>query len=274
MKLHNLGNRKKTGYTTWGCMWQQGACKKETGYELKNENGRTVPMQSRITAFWPDGTVKWSAHTACADELTETIEVLLKEKAGYESKDSDSGLQVKEAQSGFYVEAGNLCIHIPDAGDCLFDEVLVNGVKRAGKACPVLLLEEPIAIGSKTGKLEKRYQGMVEEVSLEETGPLRAVVKYRGSHVSSDGDKKIPFIIRMYVGLNSSELSFTHTFLYDGDENKDFLKGIGLTFQVPLSGPMYNRHVMFEGDNGIFHETMAELSPGVPEFLQRFIRLR
>ena len=267
MKLHNLGNRQKTGYTTWGCMWQQGACKKETGYELKNENGRTVPMQSRITAFWPDGTVKWSAHTACADELTETIEVLLKEKAGYESKDSDSGLQVKEAQSGFYVEAGNLCIHIPDAGDCLFDEVLVNGEKRAGKACPVLLLEEPIAIGSKTGKLEKRYQGMVEEVSLEETGPLRAVVKYRGSHVSSDGDKKIPFIIRMYVGLNSSELSFTHTFLYDGDENKDFLKGIGLTFQVPLSGPMYNRHVMFEGDNGIFHETMAELltwRPRVP----------
>jgi hypothetical protein len=267
VKLHNLADRQKTGYTTWGCMWQQGACKKETGYVLKNDDGKTVPMQSRITAYWPDGTVKWTAHTACADELTEEIEVLPAEGTDGKKEDGTNVLHVKPDGAGYVVVAGDLQIHIPGAGDCLFDEVSVGGVKRASKACPVLLLEEPITSDGAKGKLEKTYRGVVEEVSLEEEGPLRAVIKYRGCHISSSGEKKIPFLIRMNVGLDRKELTFTHTFLYDGEEEKDFLKGIGLQFLVPLQGAMYNRHVMFEGDHGVFHETMAELlswRPRVP----------
>ncbi len=71
----------------------------------------------------------------------------------------------------------------------------------------------------------------------------------------------------MNVGLNCQELTFTHTFLYDGEEETDFLKGIGLKLLVPMTGHLYNRHVMFEGDHGVFHESMAELltwRPRVP----------
>ncbi len=267
VKLHNLANRQKTGYTTWGCMWQQGECKKESKYLLKNEEGKTVSMQSRITAFWPDGTVKWTAHTACADELTNEIQVLVDETYKIELEDSKPALHINKAGDGYLVEAGAMQIHIPGAGDCLFDEICINGIIRAAKACPVLQLEKPITIGEEKGTLEINYGGMVEEVTLEEQGPLRAVIKFRGIHVSSDGDKKIPFLIRMNVGLNSQELTFTHTFLYDGEEETDFLKGIGLKLLVPMTGPLYNRHVMFEGDHGVFHETMAELltwRPRVP----------
>ncbi|WP_281352862.1 RIFT barrel domain-containing protein [Anaerocolumna sedimenticola] len=76
MKLHNLGNRKKTGYTTFGCIWEKGRCTKETEYILKNKSGGEVLKQTRITAFWPDGSVKWTAHTADAALLKDEIEVL------------------------------------------------------------------------------------------------------------------------------------------------------------------------------------------------------
>ena len=52
----------------------------------------------------------------------------------------------------------------------------------------------------------------------------------------------------MRSGYDSPELGFEHTFLYDGEEDRDFLKGLGIRFLAPLSGPVYNRHVKFEGD--------------------------
>ena len=73
MKLHRLLG--KTGYTTFGCMWEKGRVKAGDTYVCKNPDGTAVPLQSRITAYWPDGSVKWSAHTADAEKLDENIEV-------------------------------------------------------------------------------------------------------------------------------------------------------------------------------------------------------
>lgn len=268
MKLHILENRKKTGYTTWGCLWEKGACKRETSYSLKNADQVPVPMQSRVTACWPDGTVKWTAHTACADDLTDEIEVLPNEKNSSEEENADSVIRIVKSGGGFFVEAEFLRLYVPEAGQYLFDDLKVNGTLSAGKAHPVLLLEEPIDEKGLKGNVQKPYDGVVEEVSLEEEGPLRVVIKYRGIHGSASGERKFPFIIRMYIGLTSRKLAFTHTFLYDGNEEKDFLKGIGLSLSIPLKGALYNRHVMFEGDHGAFHETMAELltwRPRIPE---------
>lgn len=36
----------------------------------------------------------------------------------------------------------------------------------------------------------------------------------------------------MRVNYDGPELRFTHTFFYDGDENKDWLKGLGICFDV------------------------------------------
>ena len=80
-------------------------------------------------------------------------------------------------------------------------------------------------------------------------------------------DDKFPFIIRMEICYDSPILKFTHTFLYDGDEDKDFLKGLGIRFTSPMEGELYNRHVKFTADHGVFHETLVPLTswrPRVP----------
>ena len=78
MQLHNIRSNSG-GYTTWGCMWKKGECK-DTFFCCRNEQGREVPMQSRITAYWPDGSVKWTAHTADAAMLGKNIVVELSEQ--------------------------------------------------------------------------------------------------------------------------------------------------------------------------------------------------
>lgn len=265
MKLYNLANREKRGYTTWGCMWKRGTCTREHGFVLMNSDGTRVPMQSRITAWWPDGTVKWTAHTADAGRLTEEIMV---EKTMEPSDEDIQAIRVTETKENLEIKTSRLFFTIPKDGSFLFDTLKVDGTLRAEKAKPVLILEEPVLLGEHTGRIEKNYEGTTDRVSVEEEGPVRVIVKYEGIHSSKNGEEKIPYIIRMKIGQDTEKIDIVHTFLYDGEEEKDFLKGIGLKISIPMEGELYNRHVVIEGDYGVFHESVAELltwRPKVPE---------
>ncbi|MDL2302042.1 hypothetical protein LJC58_06790 [Lachnospiraceae bacterium OttesenSCG-928-D06] len=63
MKIHNLENRSQTGYTTFGSVWKKGEII-NCDFNLKNGKGEIIPIQSHVTAWWPDGSIKWVAHTA------------------------------------------------------------------------------------------------------------------------------------------------------------------------------------------------------------------
>ncbi len=75
MKLKNLENRTKKGYTTFGCIWEKGQYKDATAFRLISDK-QTLPMDTKVTAFWPDKSIKWTKHTADATNLSDTIEVL------------------------------------------------------------------------------------------------------------------------------------------------------------------------------------------------------
>ncbi len=256
MKLHPLRNNKTFGYTTFGCMWKRGECKVDTDYICKNSDGVKVPMQSRITAYWPDGSVKWTAHTADAALLGEEIEVLPGKPAPFE------GLYCWEEDDAIIIGAGVIFIMIQKDGEHLFTEASRAGKTFLRDAEAVLLLEEPREIDGWWGCITKEYKSSIESYAIEESGELTTVVRFDGIHVSKTGERKLPFIIRMEVGYNNADLKFTHTFLYDGDEEKDFLKGLGICFKVPMSGALYNRHVKFVGDYGVFHEAIVPLLTG------------
>lgn len=72
------------------------------------------------------------------------------------------------------------------------------------------------------------------------SGGCQAVFCFWGNHVIGERAKK-PFVIRLYLGHGSRELRFVHTFLFDGIENRDFLKGMGIRTVMPMNGKLYNR---------------------------------
>ncbi len=263
MKLHKLTEGPAFGYTTWGCMWEKGTCGEETAYLCKNEAGQIVPMQSRITAYWQDGSVKWTAHTADAGMLGEEIEVLPQK----DSLKILNGITVEDAGQCFVIHGGRLKLEIPKEGGYLFTSLEFDGKICAFSCRPELLLEEPVRIDGNPAKMEKKYQGKIESVEFEEWGPLQCIVKFTGTHQRENGECKMPFIIRMRIGKDSHRLHFMHTFFYDGDEEKDYLKGLGIVFDFPLSGAPYNRHIKAAGDHGVFHESVLPLTswrPRVP----------
>ncbi|KAG6863248.1 hypothetical protein C0993_012344 [Termitomyces sp. T159_Od127] len=52
-----------------------------------------------------------------------------------------------------------------------------------------------------------------------------------------------------------------HFFIYDADQTKDFIKGMGLRFSTPLSDEPSNRHIRFvSADGGIWGEPVLVMS--------------
>lgn len=74
MKLHLLKGRRVYGYVQFGSIWERGKVRGGR-FRLHGAQGREVPVQSRITAFWPDGSVKWAAHTADSRLMGEEAEL-------------------------------------------------------------------------------------------------------------------------------------------------------------------------------------------------------
>lgn len=310
MKLHNLRKAKAESYTTFGCLWEKGECQPGGDFLCKDKEGNTVPLQTRVSAYWPDGSYKWTAHTADSALLTEEAEVLpIPQAVGTLPRHIEI---VKEADA-YFIHAGAMDVRIPFDGKYLFTQIThsartVNAANTSNiaqdstaanisniaqdstasntsnimqnstsanaphhilnQAWAVLLLEKPFSSSEGTGVLRTEYLGQIRQVELEEIGDLQVTVKYQGVHVSPLGEEKFPFCIRMHIGYGKTEISFDHTFFYDGDPEQDFLKGIGIRFTAPLEGELYQRHIKCMVDHGTFHESMVNLlswHPSIPK---------
>lgn len=259
-----MENRTEDGYAVFGSVWKQGERKKEDGFRLLTGTGEERPVQSRITAWYPDGSVKWAAHRADSRELTESVVL---EKG--DRKEPEKRIEIRKEQGVYSIDAGRVTAEIPEQGGEIFRNLRTDGKLTAESAEELLILEKRQTEGETLIRREVSFIGETVEVLLEEEGPLCAVFRLSGVHKNKEtGEVKLPFIIRLTFGLMEPSVQITHTFLYDGNENEDFLKGIGMRVQCPIAGRMYNRHVKFLTDHGAFHESLAMLlswRPRVPK---------
>ena len=268
MKLHNLAGRSRYGYTTFGSYWSQGEVI-GTDFILKNQSEKSKPLQSRIVAWWPDGSVKWGSHTALAQDMGDYAEIFprtFETDSGFH-KNNTAGILIEKKHAYYKVDTGRMILHIPIADskkvDCLATQIFYENQRKVRKVYPVFELENRIQTDKKTVRYRKitRYYGEIHSVELEETGPLQAVICFHGNHVTGEDTLHMPFVIRMYLWRDSDQMKIVHTFLYDGDEQRDYLKGMGICFESCIQGEAYNRHIQFCTDGMDFHE-MAQIFSG------------
>lgn len=283
MKLHRL-EKDVTGTANFGCMWEKGKIPKgtfsDTEFYYTNEEGKEISLQSRITAYWPDGSIKWTAHCADSKELGEEITVECKFKDKRKIEDYTSNIdnytnnKPDSTESTIEITGKDFTAVIKKDSNELFETISSNKRLVFAHAKPVLKLEEQVEGSGCRQHIIRDYTGKIENIEIEDSGDAQTVVRYEGIHecISSDnkGSKKIPFIIRLFLGTAARDIKIQHTFMYDGEEDKDYLKGIGISFESPLKGKLYNRHIKMTGDAGVFHEVCMPLSawrPHIPSSL-------
>jgi hypothetical protein len=241
---------------TWGVPWPRGTKSRRARFALRDGQGRSLPVQSWTTATWPDGSIKWTAHAIPAGVGGSPA---LKVGPGRPAAPA-APVSAVERGDAIEVASGPLSWRIAKAGENIILSGR-HGVRETIRDVKLVATAQDRPEGeSEESIVRRRYASEVTAATIEQDGPVRAVVKVEGRH--RGGDRAwLPFTMRLYFHAGSEAVRIVHSFIFDGDEQKDFIRGLGLAGTVPMADLPYDRHVRFAGSaDGVWGEAVQPLT--------------
>ena len=240
-----------TRSVSWGVPWPQGALPKNSSFTLTNAEGKSLPVQTWALATWPDGSLKWSGLATVASTGLTGGSFTLTPATTAPSGDTAGRLRVTNNATSVVVDTGAIVCTIPLTGENLIDSITVGGRNVAISGKLVGVLQNGPTTNSDDAPPRAKFSSVVQKVTVEQTGPVRAVVRFDGMHkVADSGREWLPFSVRLYFYTGETAIRLVHTIVFDGDQEKDFVRGLGVQFAVPLREEVRNRSVRFAGANG------------------------
>ncbi len=253
--LHWLGDAAPAAPNgiTWGVPWPKGAVTPSTPMRLATADGRRLDVQTWPLAYWPDGSVKWTGHALAATAgLSATLQ--LTPTSSGDAPAPSSVIKYAEDADAFIIDTGVMRVRVSKHRSRLIDSITIGDRVVAQHGSLIARREDR---SDPAAPRDVELRGGIDRATLEQSGPVRAVIKLEGRHVegsssgaTSAGSSRVwlPFTVRLAFFAGSGAIKLTHSFVYDGDGNKDFLKGLGLSFTVPFKEEAHNRHLRFVGD--------------------------
>jgi hypothetical protein len=240
---------------SWGVPWAQGAVGRAANFSL-SAPGSSLPLQSWPLAFWPDGSIKW---TGFATVLPAGFQGPVTLAPGAVA--ASGTLSVTNDGKSVVVDTGALKCTIPLTGANLIGSMSIGGKDIAGAGQLVCVLQIGAANNPEDSPKRERYLSEVKRVTVEQQGPVRAVVKIEGMHRGMQSKREwLHFTVRLYFYSGQTSVRVVHTIVFDGDQDKDFVRGLALQLDVPMRDQPLNRTVRFAGtDGGLWSEP---LQPG------------
>ncbi|CAL1692596.1 hypothetical protein MMB232_02771 [Brevundimonas subvibrioides] len=241
---------------TWGVPWPQGQHPSRQSFAAVGPDGEPVPLQTWPLAFWPDGSLKWTGHALAA---STTPAAALRIVPGRPQDPSDA-IRVRTLATGVQIDVGPLSWIVPTSGPALIASATRDGREVLGRVRLVCLTQDQADLSDDVPLRQSRYESDVTGAVLEQSGPVRAVVRIEGVHRL--GDRAwLPFTVRLYFHAAGEAVRIVHSFIFDGDENRDFIRGIGVQASVPMRDPLHERHVRFGGEaGGLWAESVRPLT--------------
>ena len=274
--------------TTFGLPWPQGKYRfNETQFTICSEENNPIPLQSWITGYWRDGSIKWTGHAIPPLDSPETGLSVLASSSKLDKRTSNSsngslGVEVADGTDALSVNTGKITVSFPKNGSSIIGSIKTSSGKVVGENGKLVLhsqsgIAESVAARANTSIDYLNFESNVQKVSVNRDTSVRAVVTVKGKHKvlgEGDHDDWLQFTMRFYLYTNSDAIRIVHSIVFDGEADKDFISGLGIQFQVPLAGEeLYNRHIRLPGvDGGFLHEAVQGVT-GLRRDLGESIRL-
>jgi hypothetical protein len=254
--LEDASGHEEVG-VTWGTPWPRGRVQAGSEFSLESESGQLLPVQTWPLAYWPDGSLKWTGH-AIAPLAGDAGALTLRPGTAAKPKGS---LTVRENSDTIRVDTGAIQAVLSKSGERLIRSVSRDGRETLRNGRLVLLSQNQDAPEVGKPLTVESFKGRLDRVTVEQKGPLRAVVKLEGQHAGEQGRSWVPFVVRLYFYAGDDSVRMVHTMTYDGEQKQDFIRGVGVRFDVPMAGPLHDRHVRFSGeDGGLFGEAVRGIT--------------
>lgn len=215
--------------------------------------GETVPVQTKALAYWPDRSIKWALLTFQADvsravEKCEPPRVSLRDgrflpvavSVGKPAAIRATGITVAQSSSdAVTVNNGALTVDLRTGSNWL-EGLSINGrslidTKANGVRAYSDYRYDPKAAfpldQSLPGGEDDRGILNVKSLLVEESGPLRAVVRLEGLTTNREPTR---IVLRLEFQAGRPEIRLTHTAVFRfSDPRRTFLTGMGL--ELPLA---------------------------------------
>ncbi|MFJ8617977.1 Tat pathway signal sequence domain protein [Streptomyces clavifer] len=246
--------------STLGVPWPKGQYTDNQTFALATEDGRDVPVQTWPIGYWPDGSLKWTAHAVGPEVTAEKFALTAGTPAAPRNK-------VGATRSGgtITVSTGVITVRLGTNGSALVKTVTRGSTEIAGNGRLVLLRQNEIEDGDQGNEKYERFESVIDEAAIEQDGPVRAVVRIDGKH--RKGSRSwMPFSVRFYFYAGADSFRMVHTITYDGTQEPgkpsgDFIRGLGVRFTVPMRDAAYDRHIRIGGDGtGLLREAVKGIT--------------
>jgi hypothetical protein len=243
--LNWLGNAAPAVATgvTWGVPFARGTVAKTQTFALASADGKALPVQTWPLAYWPDGSIKFGGFASVVPAATSSAFRL----APGAATEPSTPLKAQQTANAIDIDTGMLQCSLPRSGANLISSMRREGREVARNGRLVCTLDN-------AGEFVSNIKSSV----LETSGPVRAVVKIEGVHKAVTGPREwLPFVVRLYFYAGQEQVRMIHSIVFDGDQEKDFIQGLGVAFSVPMREEIHNRHVHFSGDGeGVWAEPL------------------
>ncbi len=177
---------------------------------------KEVPVQVQTTACWPDGTVKWLLLNFTADVPGNSkAKYLLEYGTSVQRTAVSQRIKVAQSSQGIQVETGKTGFAVDTDGNINHSAVYQT-------------------IAEDTHGNIYRTAGSKAEITVEEPGPIRAVIKTVAPLLDADGNRLFRIEKRIEAYRGSAVLRIHHTLVVDNPQKFTTIRK--LSYQVPV-GP-------------------------------------
>ncbi|WP_405926276.1 Tat pathway signal sequence domain protein [Streptomyces sp. NBC_00035] len=244
--------------STVGVPWPKGAYAQDQTFALMDADGKAVPVQSWPIAYWPDGSLKWTAHAVSSGSGKLSL-------AAGEPAAPDKSVTVDKSGGTIDISTGVITAKIGKSGSTLVKSVTRGSTEIAKNGRLVLIRQPEIEDEDQGAEKFERFESAISEVEVEQEGPVRAVVRIDGKH--RKGSRSwLPFSVRLYFYAGAESFRMVHTITFDGTQEPgkasgDFIRGLGVRFTVPMRDASYDRHIRIGGDGtGLLREAVKGIT--------------
>nr|MCR4859355.1 hypothetical protein [Bacteroidales bacterium] len=258
---YNLGQ-------SWGVPFAKGTMNEQGSFTLTDANGNVVPQQHWVLSRWSDGSVKWMGFYATLGpdqagnlklDAVKADKKAIRALARQKNAPAPTLVQ-RDDDDRIDIDNGLFVISFAKSGDELINYISMNGHEVVSSGRLVARTEDRSRADEGIISYQD-FESKVVSAEVERSGPVATVVKVIGTHKALKGSREwLPFTVRFYIYKDAAPIRMVHSFVFDGEQREDFIKGLGIEFDIPFREEMVNRHVAFAGDgDGLWDEPVQLL---------------
>jgi len=235
----------RQGYPVrWGVPFHRGVLPDPRNVRLLDETGREMPLQTKVTCYWPEGEVKWlvlefsadiAANRTASYRLEYGTEIAPSKTSGAIIVSDNNSLTVRfpEISAEFRKSAGTLIDRVAwtekGSGACHTNIKGFLDYSRSPIKKPEALSDQEQAElpWEQTSPMSETLttQPLINTFEVVETGAVQVTVRVTGTYASDALCMPFRAYVRIYA---TGFVQITHTLIYDGYACRDHIRSYGL----------------------------------------------